>query len=470
MPCQNSFAPLSVSEPHPNSPVPTTIPPPQPPISTASRTSKLARRIQRRRAKRLQRAFEVATIDAAITSAEDERTTIAKADNNSVFQQSITERHRLPIQPSSSLLQRGRNWCYSNGTCLRRFYNRISTNRNVQFSSITTVKHFLPHVAAASSIIGQSEPRQLVVATMPSSPQLSKSHLTRLKRRRNKQARKLRNTNIVYASYDSAADGNYTTEVDRATLNMPILRPSTKRVAVANGKVEHGVHRTVLPLPDSIPSEIRQGDSFNSFTNTLLSVGRMANAGYTSIFTKHGVQVIKDEDVLIRLQGKPVMIGIRDENGRFKIPLVANQHGKYKPRIPTNKDVSSLEQANNVYDLPSVEEGIKWLHAACGYPVQSTWLKAVRNGHFRGWPLITERTVKKYYPETSETILGHMQQQRKNVRSTKRPFEVAETTSLRGKRNAMCIFISMIHETQLSVTKPDDFQLAASVATNTSCV
>ena len=33
--------------------------------------------------------------------------------------------------------------------------------------------------------------------------------------------------------------------------------------------------------------------------------------------------------------------------------------------------------------------------------------------------MLTERNVKKYYPETNETPKGHMAQTRKNVRSTK---------------------------------------------------
>ncbi len=363
---------------------------------------------------------------------------MAKADTSNVIQQSINLNHRLPSTPTTSILQRGRNWCYNGGTSLRRLYKRVSSKRSVHFSATTTVKHYLPAIEAARSIIGQPEPRPLLVAALPP-PTITKLEATRLKRRRNKLARKMRRANeskssTVYASYDSAADGHYTTEVDRAILNMPILRPSSKRVAVANGGVETGINRTVLPLPDSIPFKTREGDSFSSFTNTLISVGRMADAGFTSIFNKDGVQVVKDEDVLLTLKGKPVMIGIRDNNGRFKIPLVAHKNGVYKPRIPTKSDVSSMAQANNVYDLPSVEEGIKWLHASCGYPVKSTWLKAIRNGHFRGWPLINERTVNKYYPETNETILGHMQQQRKNVRSTKQPFELADATALRGKK------------------------------------
>ena len=73
------------------------------------------------------------------------------------------------------------------------------------------------------------------------------------------------------------------------------------------------------------------------------------------------------------------------------------------------------------------------MHAVCGYPVKSTWMKAVAAGNYIGWPLLTVRNVNKYYPETNETSMGHLNQTRRNVRST-RPLEMSNTTTLRGKK------------------------------------
>eukprot|EP00956_Cyclotella_meneghiniana_P040900 scaffold208759_cov72-Cyclotella_meneghiniana.AAC.1 len=113
------------------------------------------------------------------------------------------------------------------------------------------------------------------------------------------------------------------------------------------------------------------------------------------------------------------------------------QKGQWQPRPPKKRINAALQQANSVYDLPSTEQAIKWMHAVCGYPVKSTWMKAIKAGNFTGWPLLTEKNVQKYYPETDETDKGHMNQTRKNVRSTKpkpKPFEEANTTQMRGKK------------------------------------
>ena len=73
----------------------------------------------------------------------------------------------------------------------------------------------------------------------------------------------------------------------------------------------------------------------------------------------------------------------------------------------------------------------------CGYPVKSTWIKAIKAGNFTGWPILKKRNVAKYYPETTKTPKGHLNQTRKNVRSTKpktKPFEKTDASKLQGKK------------------------------------
>eukprot|EP00804_Cyclotella_cryptica_P019390 CCRYP_021120-RA/>CCRYP_021120-RA protein AED:0.43 eAED:0.44 QI:0/-1/0/1/-1/1/1/0/186 len=105
---------------------------------------------------------------------------------------------------------------------------------------------------------------------------------------------------------------------------------------------------------------------------------------------------------------------------------------------PLQKARTVLSQAHSVYDLPSTEQAIKWMHAVCGYPVKSTWLKAVQAGNFIGWPLLTAKNVQKYYPDSAETPQGHLNQTRKNVRSTKpkpAPFEEIHSNQLRAAKS-----------------------------------
>ena len=204
-------------------------------------------------------------------------------------------------------------------------------------------------------------------------------------------------------------------------------------MGVANGGTSKGVNVTQLPF-NNFSAKAVKADTFNDFPDSLISVGQLADDETVSIFSKEGVSVHKEEDVLITVKNEPILIGVRDEQGRYRIPL--QQHkGQWKPRQASKKARQTLRKANSVYDLPSTEQAIKWMHAVCGYPVKTTWLKAIKAGNFVGWPLLTVKNVTKYYPETIETPKGHLNQTRKNVRSTKpKAFQTINTTRLHGKK------------------------------------
>ena len=77
------------------------------------------------------------------------------------------------------------------------------------------------------------------------------------------------------------------------------------------------------------------------------------------------------------------------------------------------------EHINNVYELPSIEQAVRYLHVAAGHPTKHTWLKAIARGNYNSWLLINVRNVRKHFPESEETQLGHMRGARQNVRSTR---------------------------------------------------
>jgi hypothetical protein len=152
-----------------------------------------------------------------------------------------------------------------------------------------------------------------------------------------------------------------------------------------------------------------QADTFQDFPTSLRSVGKTADDDIVSVFTKEGVILFKEEDALITCKGKPILIGVRDSHGQYQIPLM-QQREQWQPRRPSKQARKALRQANKVYDLPSTKQAIKWMHAVCGYPVKSTWLEAIKGGNYVGWPMLNERNVQKYYPETIETAKGRFNQ------------------------------------------------------------
>ena len=96
---------------------------------------------------------------------------------------------------------------------------------------------------------------------------------------------------------------------------------------------------------------------------------------------------------------------------------------RHSPRVQPG-DIERLPQgtkvlANNVYELPSIKAAVRFMHAVCGYPAKSTWLKAIRNNHYVGWPMLTVQNVEKHFPETIETPRGHLNKIPGGIRSTK---------------------------------------------------
>ncbi len=78
-----------------------------------------------------------------------------------------------------------------------------------------------------------------------------------------------------------------------------------------------------------------------------------------------------------------------------------------------------MEHINNVYELPSIKQTVRYLHAAAGHPTKHTWMKAIAQGNYNSWPLINVWNVRKYFPESEETQLGHMRGARQGVGSTR---------------------------------------------------
>jgi hypothetical protein len=85
-----------------------------------------------------------------------------------------------------------------------------------------------------------------------------------------------------------------------------------------------------------------------------------------------------------------------------------------KKRSETNQ-----VQCNHSHDNSNQKDIINYLHAACLSPVKSTWITAIKNGHFTLWPGLTEHAVEKYLSKSASTTKGHLNQQRQHTRSTK---------------------------------------------------
>ena len=146
---------------------------------------------------------------------------------------------------------------------------------------------------------------------------------------------------LLYFLYNSGADGHYSTEEMRQDAGLSIMGKSDKQVEVADGNVNKGQYKVKLPF-EGLSKQANAGDMFEQFNDSLMSVGQVNDDGNISIFTSDGVTVHKEEDVLITCKGKPILVGVRDEYGRYRIALV-QQRDNWKPCKPTEKATKALQ-------------------------------------------------------------------------------------------------------------------------------
>jgi hypothetical protein len=87
--------------------------------------------------------------------------------------------------------------------------------------------------------------------------------------------------------------------------------------------------------------------------------------------------------------------------------VMAARHASITPYIP------------QTLDLPSIGTFVSFYHVCLGFPVKQTWLDAIKAGNCDTFDGLTYSNMARYCPDSNETILEHLAQQRQNVRSTK---------------------------------------------------
>jgi hypothetical protein len=66
----------------------------------------------------------------------------------------------------------------------------------------------------------------------------------------------------------------------------------------------------------------------------------------------------------------------------------------------------------------SISALVGFYHACLGFPVQQTWLEAIKARNCDTFDGLTYSNTARYCPESDKRIFGHLAQQHQNVRST----------------------------------------------------
>jgi hypothetical protein len=149
--------------------------------------------------------------------------------------------------------------------------------------------------------------------------------------------------------------------------------------------------------------------------SALVSIPKLADARYTTVFNKDGAAIYDDYTTKITATSPPVLEFIRCEHtGMWKLDL------NPAASLPTPEgQAAPLETINVNFNLPSARKTFLWYHASAGFPTKATFIDAVRNGNYSTWPKLTVTLINRYFPDSDETIKGHLKGQRQRIRLTK---------------------------------------------------
>jgi hypothetical protein len=236
-------------------------------------------------------------------------------------------------------------------------------------------------------------------------------------------------------------------------------RAPTVSVTVANGCPEHSIaSATLASIPTLSPSTMT-GHVMLSFPHTLIGLGSFADQGCKIVFDNTLVTVYHPD-------GHPILSGWRDLDKprlwQFLLnappslpahlpplgPLAGGSSAAMAAGLPhlrsgfwatsaAGEDIqveflwgatqpmamaahpSSTPYNPRTLNLPSIGALISFYHACLGFPLKQTWLDAIKAGNCNTFDGLTYSIMARYCPNSDETILRHLAQQRQNVRSTK---------------------------------------------------
>jgi hypothetical protein len=213
----------------------------------------------------------------------------------------------------------------------------------------------------------------------------------------------------------------------------------------------------------------------------LLSIPQLAKNGNNILMTEGKVLVID------RKKEELVLDGTMDPNrGLYLVPLY--HYGKENRALtvsPMNNAQKTLKtaQVTNIvreplkralsasqYEVKAIPNLIRFLHAAAGYPVIKTWLKAIEKNYYIGWPGLTTKRVRKYLLPSEHTAKGHLHMVRQGIKSTTKSVPVQgepkrePSISPRTKEHDLGVFT--INTTELEKEVPMGTPLKNLIATD----
>ena len=113
----------------------------------------------------------------------------------------------------------------------------------------------------------------------------------------------------------------------------------------------------------------------------------------------------------IRYERKTILTGMGNPaNGLWQVDLQSHDS-------PESSMTQQVHACKAFHLASTIATRMAWLHECAFSPAKSTFLKAIKVGHFMTWPDLIEKLVCKHLPELRAMRKGHLGQTKQNLRS-----------------------------------------------------
>jgi hypothetical protein len=232
------------------------------------------------------------------------------------------------------------------------------------------------------------------------------------------------------------------------------VKPTNNSVSVllSDGRTMRATHTAELPIQE-LPHAAHQAHLFPALSpGALLSISQLCDHGCQANFNASMVEIVK--------YSKTILKGHRTlTNGMWVIQLPTNSTNTH--RLPSSLAAPLPQQvvACNATEHKTKDDLVTSVHAACFSHAASTFLQAIKAGYFTTWPGLTPQLVSKHLPKSVASVKGHLDQQHKNVRSTK-PKPSSEPSFERLDQRTNAVFAHIFKPTgQIYTDLPGGFPI-----------
>ena len=215
-----------------------------------------------------------------------------------------------------------------------------------------------------------------------------------------------KNTKII-AKGDSGATNHYLRDEHKKNLDNVQSGLDRPLVQLPNNDVIETSSTGILNLHPALSMRAKEAHILPQLGTSLISLGQLADDGCVIMLDKAKLRVFKNYTLL--LTGTQ---NLRD--GLWDIPLLPHTPQQYHSSAPLLHKSNVIIPRNK-----SARTLIQYLHATLYSPTKSTLLTAVQNGDFPTWPGFTVDNVVKFWEETPATALGHLDQEKQCLQSSK---------------------------------------------------